>query len=96
MDRFHEIHSVERDTFKKDIWRLTKSPTTTRPDHEWPEARTRIGKAAQRREKHEWALEKPKLENARSLRGIYCIDPSDEEYRHHQECKTEIGKTHGS
>ena len=55
--------------------------TTSRPDHIWPDAWTRIGKAAQRREKQEWAIEKPKLEHARKLRGIYSIDPSDEEYK---------------
>ena len=30
-------------------------------------------------EKQEWALEKPKVDNARQLRGIYFIDPEDEE-----------------
>ena len=29
--------------------------------------------------KQEWAKEKPKLDNARRLRGIYFIDPDDEE-----------------
>ena len=58
--------------------RLTKIQTTSRPDHIWPDAWTRIGKAAQRREKQEWAIEKPKLERARDLRGISPIDPSDE------------------
>ena len=61
--------------------RLTKIQTTSRPDHMWPDAWTRIGKAAQRREKQEWAIEKPKLEHARDLRGICSIDPSDEEYK---------------
>ena len=61
--------------------RLTKIQTTTRPDHIWPEAWSRIGKAAQKRVKQEWALEQPKLENARSLRRIYSIDPSDEEFK---------------
>ena len=28
-----------------------------------------------------WAIEKPKLDNARSLRGIYFIDPKDEEFK---------------
>ena len=41
---------------------------------------TKIGKAAQNREKQEWAKEKPKLDNARRLRGIYLIDPGDKEY----------------
>ena len=31
--------------------------------------------------KQEWAIEKPKLENDRQLRGIYFIDPNDEEYQ---------------
>ena len=37
--------------------------------------------AAQRREKQEWAIEKPKLGHARKLRGIYSTDSSDEEYK---------------
>ena len=35
--------------------RLTKTQTTTRPDCVWPEVWTIIGKAAQNREKQEWA-----------------------------------------
>ena len=61
--------------------RLTKIQTTSRPDHLWPDAWTRIGKAAQRREKQQWTIEKPKLEHARKLRGMYSTDPSDEEYK---------------
>ena len=61
--------------------RLTKIQTTSRPDHIWPDAWTKIGKAAQRREKQKWTIGKPKLEYARDLRGIYSIDPSDEEYK---------------
>ena len=65
------------------VWCETdkKIQTTSRPDHMSPAAWTRIGKAAQRREKQEWAIEKPKLEHARDLRGICSIDPSDEEYK---------------
>ena len=59
--------------------RLTKIRTTSRPDHVWPEVWMKIGEAAQNREKHEWAKEKPKLDNARKMRGIYFIDPDDEE-----------------
>ena len=47
----------------------------------WPDAWTRIGKAAQRREKQGFAMEKPKLEHARNVRGICSIDPGDEEYK---------------
>ena len=69
---------------KGSMWsgeRLTKIQTTTRPDHVWPEVWTKLGKAAQNREKQEWAKEKPKLDNARKMRGIYFIDPDDEEYQ---------------
>ena len=55
------------------VWsgrRLTKIQTTSRPDHIWPDAWTRIAKSAQRTEKQEWAIEKPKLEHARKLTEI--------------------------
>ena len=38
-----------------------------------------MSKAAQKQEKHAWAVEEPKLDNA--LRGIYSIDPEDGEYK---------------
>ena len=57
--------------------RLTKKQTTSRPDGLWPE---NMSEAAQRKEKHKWAIEKPKLDNARRLRGIYFTDPADEEF----------------
>ena len=74
------MYFFKRDTCKKDT--CTKIQTTTRPDHFWPEAWARIVKAAQKKEKQEWAIEKPKLENARNMRGICSIDPNDEEYNH--------------
>ena len=37
--------------------------------------------AAQRKEKQVWAIEKPKLDNARRLRGIHFIDPDDVEFK---------------
>ena len=61
--------------------KLTKIQTTTRPDHVWPEVWTKIGKAAQNREKQECAKENSKLDKARRLRRIYFIDPDDEEYK---------------
>ena len=62
-------------------WRLTKFQATTRPENLWPEVWSKMGKAAQKREKQEWANEKPKLVNARRLRGIYFIDQEDGEYK---------------
>ena len=42
---------------------------------------TQITKAAQKREKQEWANEKPKLDSARKMRGVYFNDPEDEEFK---------------
>ena len=38
--------------------RLTRITTTSRPDHTWPDALTRIGKAAQRGKRQEWVIDK--------------------------------------
>ena len=54
--------------------RLTKRQATSRPDHLWPELGRGMARNARLRQKHKWAIEKPKLDNARRLRGIYFID----------------------
>ena len=36
---------------------------------------------AAKKEKPEWAMETPKNDNARKLRGIYFIEPEDGEHR---------------
>ena len=40
-----------------------------------------MGKNAKLKDKQKWAEEKIHLDNARKLRGIYFIDPEDEEYK---------------
>ena len=40
-----------------------------------------MGKHAKLKEKQKWSEEKLHLENARKLRGIYCIDPEDTEFK---------------
>ena len=40
-----------------------------------------MSKTAKKQEKQEWIIEKPKLDNARKLRGIYFIDLEDEDYK---------------
>ena len=60
--------------------RLTKQ-LTSRPDHLWPELWTKLGRNAQLKERQKWSHEKPKLDNARKLRGIYFIDPEDKEFK---------------
>ena len=73
--------------------RLTKVQTTTRLDHVWPEVWINLSKAAERREKEEWANEKPKLGNARKMRGIDFLDLENKEY---EETIKEARKKFGS
>ena len=61
--------------------RLTRKQPTSRPDHLWPELREKMGKNAKLKEKQKWSHEKPHLDNARKLRGIYFIDPEDKEFK---------------
>ena len=41
----------------------------------------RVSDAAKKVAKQRWAIEKPKLDNARQLRGIDFIEPDDEEFK---------------
>ena len=41
----------------------------------------KLGRNAKLKEKQKWSNEKPKLDNARRLRGIYFIDPEDKEFK---------------
>ena len=61
--------------------RLTRKQLTSRPDHLWPELWKSMGKHAKLKEKRKWSNEKPQLDNARKLRGIYFIDPEDKEFK---------------
>ena len=38
--------------------------------------------ASTRKAKQKWAIEKPKLDHAREDRGIFFIEPDDEELKH--------------
>ena len=58
--------------------RLATIRATTRHDYLLPEIWFGI---AQKREKQQWAVEKPKLDNAQKLRGIYFIDLDDGEFK---------------
>ena len=92
-----------RYNLQKDIYgaggRLTKRQATSRSDHLWPELWRGMSKNAKLREKHKWAIEKPKLDNARRLRGIYFIDPEDKEFKEiffFKKSKKKIGNANGS
>ena len=62
-------------------WRLTRRQVPSRPDRLWPELWINLGRNAKLKEKHKWSTEKPKLDNARKLRGVYFIDPEDKEVK---------------
>ena len=40
-----------------------------------------MGRNAKLKDRHKWSHEKPKLDNARKLRGNYFIDPEDKEFK---------------
>ena len=61
--------------------RLTRKQLTSRPDHLWPELWIKLGTSAKMKERQKWSNEKPKLDNARRLRGIYFIDTEDKEFK---------------
>ena len=61
--------------------RLTRKQQTSRPDDLWPEMWKFMSDAAKKKAKQRWAIEKPKLDNARQLRGIFFIEPNDEEFK---------------
>ena len=50
-------------------WRLTKGQVTSRPDYLWPELWMKLKRKSKLKEKQKWSNEKPKLDNARRLRG---------------------------
>ena len=61
--------------------RLTRKQTTSRPDRSRPEIWKHMSDASTRKKRQKWNVEKPKLDNARKLRGIYFIDPEDKEIK---------------
>ena len=61
--------------------RLTRKQTSSRPDGVWPDIWKLMSDAAKKKSKQRWAVEKPKLENARQWRGIFFIEPNDGEFK---------------
>ena len=96
--QFTLLHEKPPDGYMWSGGRLTKRQATSRPDHLWPELWTKLARNAKLREKQKWAIEKPKLDNARRLRGIYFIDPEDKEFKEtiKNARKKLVGNTNGS
>ena len=61
--------------------RLTRKQITSRPDNVLPDMWKHVSDIAKKKAKQRWAIEKPKLDNARQLRGIFFIEPNEEELR---------------
>ena len=61
--------------------RLTRKQLTSRPDYLWPELWTKLRRNTWLKEKQKWSNEKPKLDNANRLRGIYFIDFEEKEFK---------------
>ena len=55
--------------------------TTSRPENVCPDVWKHVSDAAKKKAKQRWAIQKPKLENARQLRGIFFFEPDDEEFK---------------
>ena len=81
---FTQFYSIGKKPPNGYMWsgsRLTRKQLTSRPDCLWPELWTKLGRNAQLKERQKWSHEKPKLDNARKLRGMYFIDPEDREFK---------------
>ena len=81
MDRIQNICSRPPEGYTWSGWRLTRKQTTSRPDDVWPDMWKCMSDAAKKKAKQRWAIEKPKLDNARQLRGVFFIEPNDEEFK---------------
>ena len=68
MDTFHKIYLIKRRATRRTHmvrWRLMKKRTTPRPDKVWLDMWKHMSDASKRKAKQKWAIEKPKLDNAR-------------------------------
>ena len=76
--RFILLNERPPDGYTSSGWRHTRKQTTSRPDNVWPEMWKHMSDAAKSKAKQKWAIEKPKLDNARRLRSIFFIEPNDD------------------
>ena len=79
--QFTLLEEQPPDGYMRSRRRLTRKQLTSRPDYLWPELWEKMGKNAKLKERQKWSNEKPQLDNARKLGGIYFIDPEDKEFK---------------
>ena len=72
--RFILLNERQLDGYTWSGERLKIKQTTSRPDNVWPDMWKHMSDAAKKKAKQRWAIEKPKLDNARQLRGIFFLD----------------------
>ena len=85
MDRFHTIHFNEEKSVQTDICGL-QGDERNGEQHQgliilWPEIWRSMLRKSKMKEKQNWASEKPNLEYAIRLRGIYFIEPEDNDFK---------------
>ena len=84
MDKIHNIGSTKGKAtermfmVREETYKETKK---SRPNGVWPDKWKFMSDAAKKKAKHRWAIEKPKLDNARQQRGIFFIEPNAEEFQ---------------
>ena len=76
-DKFHSVHCIGRENSTR-IYVVWGETDKTASDIQ---ARLFMASNAKLKEKQKWSNEKPKLDNARRLRGIYFVDPGDKEFK---------------
>ena len=79
--RFILLNEKPPDGYTWSGWGLSRKQTTSRPCNVWPDLWKHMSDTAMKKAKQRWAIEKPKLDNARQLRGIFFIEPNDEEFK---------------
>ena len=62
-------------------WETYKETKNSRPDVVWPDMWKFMSDATKKKARQRWAIEKPKLDNARQLRRIFFIEPNDEGFK---------------
>ena len=60
---------------------LARKQSTSHPDNVWPDLRKHMSDATKMKAKQRWTIGKPKLDNARQWKGIFFIEPNDEEFK---------------
>ena len=79
VDKFYKVHFIGWKT----TWIIYMDRSETDKKANDLQTRFCVARDLERyvEKKQNWAIEKPKLDNARKLRGIYFINPADEEFK---------------